>query len=115
MTPFRPPTARSRPSVRFTRRTVRNALPIVSAGRVARSLSAQFSPLPYSAAGEARAPRLSLLPLQATRRGWSKGPGGGLESTMDLRGLFAQRIEAGQSVDRAEADLVASHPGLSEE
>ena len=34
---------------------------------------------------------------------------------MDLRGLFAQRIEAGQSVDRAEADLVASHPGLSEE
>ena len=34
---------------------------------------------------------------------------------MDLRGLFAQRLEARQSVDRAEADLVASHPGLSEE
>jgi hypothetical protein len=34
---------------------------------------------------------------------------------MDLRGLFAQRIEAGQSVDRAEADLLASHPALSEE
>jgi len=33
---------------------------------------------------------------------------------MDLRGLFAQRIEAGQSVDRAEEEL-ASHPALSEE
>lgn len=34
---------------------------------------------------------------------------------MDLRGLFAQRIEAGQSVDRAEEDLLAAHPALSEE
>jgi hypothetical protein len=33
---------------------------------------------------------------------------------MNLRGLFAQRIEAGQSVDRAEEELV-SHPALSEE
>jgi hypothetical protein len=34
---------------------------------------------------------------------------------MDLRGMFAQRIEAGQSVDRAEEDLLAAHPALSEE
>jgi hypothetical protein len=34
---------------------------------------------------------------------------------MDLRELSAQRIGAGQSVDRAEADLLASHPALSEE
>ena len=34
---------------------------------------------------------------------------------MDLRGLFAQRIDAGQSVDRAEADVLASLPELSDE
>jgi hypothetical protein len=34
---------------------------------------------------------------------------------MDLRGIFAQRIEAGQSVGRAEAGLLASKHELSDE
>jgi hypothetical protein len=34
---------------------------------------------------------------------------------MDVRGLFAPRFEAGQSVDRAEAGLVTSLPELSDE
>jgi hypothetical protein len=34
---------------------------------------------------------------------------------MDLRNLIARRIEAGQSAERVDAELLASVPGLSEE
>jgi hypothetical protein len=34
---------------------------------------------------------------------------------MDLRGLIARRIEAGESAERVDAELLAGVPGLSEE
>src|SRR5215210_442399 len=72
--------------------------------------------LPYSAAGDGADAKAEPPPSTSYETLSVRGAGRRIgDRHMDLRGLFAQRVEAEQSVDRAEAVLGFSLPELSDE